>query len=109
MQTIQTEQGREKHSDGWGSRGNKQLFKFILECEAAWDEREKLMRDMDPKMKNTVVEQSQLKKRMDKDNDYYERILANRESLAKKENTNWQEDHERDEGGKFTWIRGMDR
>lgn len=104
MQTIPTEQGRSVNSDGWGTIGNKHLFKFIVERETAWDQREKLMREMDPKMRNTTVEQSILKKRMDIDNDYYERILASREALAMNEETGWREDHERDEGGKFTWI-----
>lgn len=109
MTSIVDEQGREKDAEGWGTRGNKQLFKWIVERERAWDEREALMRDMDPKMKNTVVEQAVLKKRMAIDNDYYENMLAKREALAQTEDTRWQEDHERDEGGMFTWIASKDR
>jgi len=104
MQSIPTEQGRSVNEDGWGTIGNKQLFKFIVEQETAWDQRESLIREMDPKMKNTKVEQKGLKQRMDIDNDYYDRILASREALARNEFTGWREDHERDEGGKFTWI-----
>lgn len=109
MTSILDVEGRSKDSEGWGTKGNKQLYKWIIEQETAWDDREALMRDMDPKMKNTVVEQSILKKRMAIDNDYYTNLLAKREALASTEDTRWQEDHERDEGGKFTWIASKDR
>lgn len=104
MQTIPTEQGREIVSEGWGTIANKHLFRHIVDHEKAWDERENLMRQMDPKMKNTVVEQRGLKKKMDEENDYYQHILSIRERMAQTEETGWKEDHERDEGGKFTWI-----
>jgi hypothetical protein len=29
--------------------------------------------------------------------------------MAANENTRWTEDHERDEGGKFTWIASQDK
>jgi hypothetical protein len=104
MQAIATEQGRSVDNEGWGTIGNKHLFKFIVERETAWDQRELLIREMDPKIKNTKVEQAFLKQQMSIDNDYYEKILASREALARNEYTGWREDHERDEGGKFTWI-----
>jgi hypothetical protein len=109
MANSSGEQGREKDSEGWGTIGNKQLFKWIVEQEKAWEEREGLIREMDPKMKNTIVEQNVLKKRMAVDNDYYEFILSKREAQSNSEDTRWQEDHERDEGGKFTWIASQDK
>lgn len=109
MQSIQVTEGRSVDSEGWGTKGNKQLYKWIIEKEEAWDVREGLMREMDPKMRNTVVEQHVLKKKMAIENDYYETLLAKREALASTEDTRWQEDHERDEGGKFTWIASKNK
>jgi hypothetical protein len=107
MQAIVEEQGRQVSSEGWGTIANKHLFKRIIEQEKAWDDRESLIREMDPKMRNTKVEQNQLSKRMAEENDYYERILSIRTRLAETESTQWKEDHERDEGGKFTWINSQ--
>lgn len=107
MQAIHEEQGRRVVSDGWGTIGNKHLFKRILEHEKAWDEREDLIRQMDPKMKNTKVEQTAMQKRMTEENDYYQHILSIRTRMAETESTGWKEDHERDEGGKFTWINSQ--
>lgn len=107
MQAVHEEQGRRVVSDGWGTIGNKHLFKRILEHEKAWDEREDLLRQMDPKMKNTKVEQTAMQKRMSEENDYYQHILSIRTRMAETESTGWKEDHERDEGGKFTWINSQ--
>jgi len=63
---------------------------------------------MDPKMKNPLVEQRKKIKELESTTDYYDRISNIRATVAANNNTGWREDVERDEGGKFTWLRSQE-
>jgi len=105
MELIPTTQGHSTAIDGWGSRSNKHLFDWIVFHETVWDQREDLMRDMDPKMRNLIVEQRRLKLQRQEQLDFFQHMTDIRETVARTYNTGWKEDVERDEGGRFTWLK----
>lgn len=100
-------QGHSTAINGWGSVSNKHLFDWIVEHETAWDTRESVIRQMDPKMKNVSVEQKAFKRERESATDFFERMSSIRNTTASLHNTGWREDVERDEGGRFSRLNSQ--
>ena len=104
MEPLPPPQGHSTPIDGWGYKSNKHLYDFINDHANLWDARENVMREMDPKMKNTSVEQNKYKRDIEFATDFYDRMVETRAKIAATHDTGWKEDVERDEGGKFTTL-----
>ena len=82
----------------WGFISNKRLFEFLEEHQNIWDEREKVCREVDPIIRNTIIERRKYELQKENTLDYYNEIMHDRMQVAKREETGWRIDVQRDEG-----------
>lgn len=67
-------QGRNSVVDGFGYVTNKHLFDWIFEHRSAYEQRQKFLEDMDPKVRDTKPYVSERQRR---DNEIYDEIERN--------------------------------
>jgi len=75
--------------------------------QAIWDQREEFVRDMNPIIRNTIVERKRYESKREEIIDYYNEVQKSREQVAQRENTNWRQDVERDEGMVLDRLNGF--
>lgn len=82
----------------WGFASNRHLYEFMRDHTEDWNTRENFVRDMDPVIRNSVVERNKYEKKREEIVDYYSETMRRRDDVAAREKTTWDEDVERDEG-----------
>lgn len=100
-------EGRRVPVNGFGYVSNKHLYDFMQDHQAIWDQREEFVRDMNPIIRNTIVERKQYEAKREEIIDYYNEVQKSREQVAQRENTNWRQDVERDEGMVLDRLNGF--
>jgi hypothetical protein len=100
-------EGRRVPVNGFGYISNKHLYDFMQDHQAIWDQREEFVRDMNPIIRNTIVERKRYESKREEIIDYYNEVQKSREQVAQRENTNWRQDVERDEGMVLDRLNGF--
>jgi hypothetical protein len=89
----------------WGFASNRHLYEFMQDHSADWNKREDFVREMDPVIRNTIVERKKYEKKREEIVDYFSEVTRRREDVSTREKTTWDEDVERDEGKIWHKIR----